>query len=138
MANLRVNLDTAIYSVLNVASVTNEATGGVFNSIAPQGTEPPFVIFQAMSKTDEYWSFSSGRGGAAVYMVKEVTRGPWPKSAGDIDTQIDSVMQDASLSVSGFSLLTCRRQEDVYLIEDDEGVIYQHVGGLYSINADQS
>ena len=48
MANLRVNLDTAIYTVLNVAAVTNEATGGVYNSMAPDGTEPPFVIFQAM------------------------------------------------------------------------------------------
>ena len=27
MANLRVNLDTAVYAVLNVAAVTNEATG---------------------------------------------------------------------------------------------------------------
>ena len=53
MANLRVNLDTAVYSVLNVAAVTNEATGGVFNGIAPQGTEPPFVVFSAMSKTDD-------------------------------------------------------------------------------------
>ena len=31
MANLRVNLDTAVYAVLNVAAVTNEATGGVFD-----------------------------------------------------------------------------------------------------------
>ena len=61
MANLRVNLDTAIFSTLNVASVTNEATGGVFNSVAPQGAEPPFVVFQAMSKTDDYFAYT-GRG----------------------------------------------------------------------------
>jgi|TARA_R110002020_G_scaffold47166_6_gene134353 hypothetical protein len=138
MANLRVNLDTAVYSVLNVAAVTNEATGGVFNGIAPHSTTPPFVVFQAMSKLDEYWSFAGGRGGSAVYMVKAIDRSPWPKSAGDIDTQIDSVMQDASLSVTGHSLLSCRREEDVYLVEDQEGVIYQHVGGLYRITADQS
>ena len=138
MANLRVNLDTAVYSVLNVAAVTNEATGGVFNGIAPHSTTPPFVVFQAMSKLDEYWSFAGGRGGSAVDMVKAIDRSPWPKSAGDIDTQIDSVMQDASLSVTGHSLLSCRREEDVYLVEDQEGVIYQHVGGLYRITADQS
>ena len=138
MANLRVNLDTAVYSVLNVESVTNEATGGVFNGIAPQGTAPPYVVFQAMSKVDEYWSFTGGRGGSAIYMVKAIDRSPWPKSAGDIDTQVDSVMQDASLSITSHSLLWCRREEDVYLVEDQEGVIYQHVGGLYRITADQS
>ena len=137
MANLRVNLDTAIFNVLNVASVTNEATGGVFNGVAPQGTEPPFVVFSAMSKTDDYFAYSE-RGGQAVYMVKAIDRSPWPKSAGDIDTQIDSVMQDASLSITGHSLISCRREEDIYLVEDLAGVMYQHVGGLYRIIADES
>lgn len=137
MANLRVNLDTAIFNVLNVASVTNEATGGVFNGVAPQGTEPPFVVFSAMSKTDDYFAYSE-RGGQAVYMVKAIDRSPWPKSAGDIDTQIDSVMQDASLSITGHSLISCRREEDIYLVEDLAGVMYQHVGGLYRIIADET
>ncbi len=137
MANLRVNLDTAVYSVLNVAAVTNEATGGVFNGIAPQGTEPPFVVFSAMSKTDDYFAYTE-RGGQAVYMIKAIDRSPWPKSAGDIDTQIDSVMQDASLSITGHTLIECRRESDIYLVEDLDGVTYQHVGGLYRIIADES
>ena len=137
MANLRVNLDTAIYSVLNVEAVTNEATGGVFNGIAPQGVEPPFVVFQAMSRVDDYFAFT-GRGGAAIYMVKAIDRSIWPKGAGDIDTQIDSVMQDASLSITGHALLMCRRESDIYLAEDQAGVVFQHVGGLYRIIADQS
>ena len=137
MANLRVNLDTAVYAVLNVAAVTNEATGGVYNTMAPEGVEPPFVVFQAMSKTDDYFAYSE-RGGTAMYMVKAITRSVWPKEAGDIDTQIDSVMQDASLSVSGHSLISCRREEDIYLVEDQGGVVYHHIGGLYRINADES
>ena len=137
MANLRVNLDTAIYSILNVEAVTNEAIGGVFNGIAPQGIEPPFVIFQAMSKIDDYFAFT-GRGGSTIYMIKAIDRSIWPKTAGDIDTQIDSVMQDASLSITGHALLMCRRESDIYLTEDQAGIVYQHIGGLYRIIADQS
>ena len=137
MANLRVNLDTAIFDVLNVAAITNEATGGVFNGVAPQGTEPPFVVFSAMAKTDDYFAYSE-RGGQAVYMVKAIDRSPWPKGAGAIDTQIDSVMQDAALSITGHSLISCRREEDIYLVEDLAGIMYQHVGGLYRIIADES
>jgi len=51
---------------------------------------------------------------------------------------VDSVLQDASLSITGHTLLFCRREEDIYLAEDQGGVIYQHVGGLYRIRADQS
>jgi hypothetical protein len=137
MANLRVNLDTAIYSILNVEAVTNEAIGGVFNGIAPQGIEPPFVIFQAMSKIDDYFAFT-GRGGSTIYMIKAIDRSIWPKTAGDIDTQIDSVMQDASLSITGHTLLMCRRESDLYLVEDQAGMVYQHIGGLYRIIADES
>ena len=137
MANLRVNLDSAVYAVLNVASVTNEALGGVFNGIAPQGTEPPFVVFSAMSKVDDYFAYT-GRGGSAVYMIKAIDRSPWPKTAGDIDKQIDSVKQDASLSITGHALLSCRRESDIYLTEDQNGIIFQHIGGLYRIIADQS
>ena len=138
MANLRVNLNTAVYSVLHVTAVTNEALGGVFNSIAPQGTEPPYVVFQAMSNVAEYFNYTGGRSGSAIYMVKAIDRSTWPKVAADIDTQIDSVMQDASLSITDHSLLWCRRESDIYQIEDDNGVIYQHIGGLYRIIADQS
>jgi len=138
MANLRVNLDTAIFDTLNVEAVTNEATGGVFNSLAPQGTATPFIVFQAMTKVDEYWNFAGGRGGSALYMVKAIDQSPWPKSAGDVDTQIDTVMQDASLSITGHALFVCRRESDIYLAEDQNGVIYQHIGGMYRIIADQS
>jgi hypothetical protein len=137
MANLRVNLDTAVYDVLNVQAVTNEALGGVFNMMAPSGVDTPFVIFQAMSKVDEYFSYT-GRGAAAVYMVKAIDESRWPKVAADIDTQIDSAMQNASLSITGFSLLACRRESDVYLVEDQDGKVFQHIGGLYRVVADES
>ena len=137
MANLRVNLDSAVYEKLNIAAVTNEAVGGVLNQMAPEGTQTPFVVFQAMSKVGDYWSYT-GRGGSAVYMIKVIDESRWPKAASDIDTQIDSAMQNASLSITGHSLLECRRESDIYLVEDAEGRTFQHIGGLYRIEADES
>ena len=137
MANLRVNLDTAIFDKLNIAAVTNEALGGVFNLMAPESTSAPFVVFQAMSKVDDYFSYT-GRGGTALYMIKAIDESRWPKTAADIDTQIDSAMQEASLSITGHALLMCRRESDFYLVEDLNGKIFQHVGGMYRIIADES
>jgi hypothetical protein len=138
MANLRPNLDTALYSVLNVASLTNLATGGVYNLLAPQDTRPPYVVYQAMSKVDDYWAYTQ-RGAQAVYMVKAISRSALSvKEATDIDTQVDTLLQDATLTITGFGPIYCRRESDFYLSEDLNGDTYQHVGGLYRIIADQS
>jgi len=136
MANFRVNVDKAVYTALNVAAVTNVASGGVFNMLAPKGTTPPYVVFQAMSKTDDH-AFAL-RGGNAVYMIKAISKQPWPKEALDVDTEVDTVMEDAVLSITGFNLLSCRREEDIYLTEDSGGVLWHHVGGLYRIIADET
>jgi hypothetical protein len=138
MANLRPNLDTALFNVLNVASLVNLATGGVYNMLAPQGTPPPYVVYQAQSKDDDYWAFTE-RGGDAIYMVKAVSRSALSvKEATDIDTQIDTLLQDATLTITGFGQIYCRRQSDFYLTEDLNGDVYQHIGGLYRVIADQS
>lgn len=136
MANFRVNVEKAIFDTLNVAAVVAVATGGVYNSQARKKTKPPYVIFQIMAKTDEN-SFN-GRYANAIYMVKAVSQSEWPKEALDVDTQIDSVMEDASLTVSGYSNLLCRRESDFILAETVNGQIWQHAGGLYRIIADQS
>jgi len=128
-------MDKAVYDTLNVASVLDLATGGVYNELAPRNINAPYVIFQAMSKVDEH-TFN-GRFANALYMVKAVSKQPWPKEALDIDTQIDSVMEDATLTVTGYTHLLCRREEDIYLAEDDAGIIWHHVGGIYRIIADE-
>lgn len=137
MANLRPNLDAALFIVLNVQSLTNLAEGGVFNTLAPQGTKPPYVVFQAMSKVDDYWAYTQ-RGGDALYMVKAITQIAWPKDSADIDTQIDILLQDVTLSIAGYTQLLCRRESDIYLMEDVGGEVYQHQGGIYRIIADQT
>lgn len=136
MANARLQVDKAMFAALNVTGVLEVAPGGVHNSVAPQGTLPPWVVFQAMSKEDEH-TFN-GRFAAMVYMVKGVTQSTWPKAAMDIDTVIDTTLEDATLTISGFSPLLCRRQSDIYFIEEAGGNIWQHIGGLYRVIADQT
>ena len=136
MANARLQVDKAIYSALNVAGILEVAPGGVHNMVAPQGTAPPFVVFQAMSKEDEH-TFN-GRFANMVYMVKAVTKNTWPKVAIDVDTQIDSVLEDATLTITGFNQLLCRRQSDIYFTEEHGGDVWQHIGGLYRVMADQT
>ena len=136
MASLRTNLDKAVFDVLNVAAVHTAAPGGVFNMVAPHGTKPPYVVFQAVSKVDEY-SFAA-RFAQALYQVKAVSRSPWPKEAADIDDDIDTAMQNAVLVITGYTLLYVRRESDFYLMEDVGGMIWHNIGGTYRIVADET
>tara|TARA_Y100000310_G_scaffold126272_3_gene125052 strand:+ start:9152 stop:9562 length:411 start_codon:yes stop_codon:yes gene_type:complete len=136
MANFRLNADKAIFDVLNVEALHDLAAGGVFNTIAPQGTALPFVVYQFISKVDTH-SFD-GRYADSMYLVKAIADSPWPKPAEDIDTQIDTLMEDAALSITGFNLLYCRRESDFWFPEDRSGKTLTHVGGTYRIMADQT
>ena len=66
MANLRPNHDAAMHTTLNVASIVDVATGGVHNTMAPEHATLPYVIFQAFTKVDEYYS-TTRRGDCPVH-----------------------------------------------------------------------
>lgn len=136
MANYRLNTDTAIYNTLNVQALVALAPGGVFNTLAPQTAPLPYVLFQMVSKNDDH-TFN-GRFAEGVYIVKGVSESPWPKAAADIDTQIDTLLEDASLTITGFNPILCRRESDFTLVEERDGRMFQHVGGLYRVIADQT
>ena len=136
MASLRSALDTAMFNALNVAGVLAAAPGGVYNTVAPAGAAPPYVVFQAVTKVDDY-SFGA-RYAQATYQVIAVSRNPWPKEAADIDDDIDTALQDVALSITGYTALRCRRENDIYFQEEVGGVLYHKIGGGYRIWADEA
>lgn len=136
MANFRLDVDTAIFNILNTQAVNDAVKGGVFNSLAPPDATFPYIVFQMLSKVDEH-NFAL-RGGNAVYLIKGVSNKRWPKEAIDVDTTIDTTMEDATLTIANHSQLLCRRESDFSFVEDRDGMIYQHVGGMYRVMADES
>ncbi len=136
MANARLQVDKALFTALNVATVLAVAPGGVYNTMAPEGVKPPWVVFQAMSKEDSH-TFSK-RFATMTYMVKAVSDSKWPKTAEDIDTILDTTLEDAALTISGFTQILCRRESDVYFVEEAGGLVWHHIGGLYRIMVDQT
>ncbi len=124
-------------TVLNVQSVLNKATGGIWNSYVPDNIDPPWVKFQAIAKLDDYPTYTI-RGVDALYQVLAISDSPWPKEATEIDTLVDAVLQNAALSMSSYSLLWMRRESDLYLTEMRGSDMWQSTGGLWRIVADES
>ena len=138
MANPRPNVDKAIFDTLNVSAVLAVATGGVHNSLAPANVSPPYCIFQAVSNING--RTLGKRYANLTYMVKGVSKSPWPKEAAEIDTEIDTLLESAALTVTGFTQVAgmCIREEDLFFVEEDGGQIWTHQGGLYRIELEEA
>lgn len=143
MAGFMNAVDTAIYSKLTAASgLTSLLSGGtaspsVYKDLAPEGTDPPYVVFQAQSPSVPRHTMGGVALENALYTVKGVTLGPSAAAAGTIAAQIDTALADQALTISGHTHLLCRRAQDIDYPElAAGGQRYVHRGAIYRIIAD--
>lgn len=110
-------------------------THAIYYELAPKTEGFPYVIFQKQSGTPVY---AMVNGGSAydndLWLVKGVDRAQSVDGAEAVAERIDALLQDASLSISGLSLMYLRRDSDIAYSEVDEGVRYEHAGALYRIS----
>jgi hypothetical protein len=136
MANLALEVDQALLGLLNVQAMIDLAKGGVWNTVVPPNVVYPYCMFQEIDEQTEH-TFD-GRFANALYQVKAVSKARSPKEAMDIDTQIDSLLEDASMTLSSFSLKFCRRESGIRNPELVGSEIWHHIGGIYRIIADET
>lgn len=127
MANDQAAFGSAIYSALGGTA----SSPAVYYALAPQGTEPPYVIFQRQAGADEY-TFTSQTVNTE-YVVKVVSNRNWPTEARAAYGTVHNTIQNAALSMTGFTLLRCERVSTIEYIDPDR---YWHVGGIYRIEAE--
>lgn len=128
MANDFTALGSAIY-----ARLSGQGTVNVYYALAPQGGTPPYCIYQRQDAVDEY-TFTSSEV-STDYIVKVVSNRNWPGEAQSVYGHIHTAMQNASLSISGYQLLRCRRLSTIEYREPDG---FWHIGGVYRIDAHQT
>ena len=118
------------YSVIGSALNTlldASSTLPVYYALAPQGSVPPYIVFNRQSGADEY-TFTS-HGVATTYLIKVVTLDTWPTGAERTYDALHGTIQDRG-SVSSGQLLRMRRAS-TFEFRDDKAA--WHVGGLYDV-----
>lgn len=131
-------LETALYAKLAADSTLTGLLGGtaIYNSLAPQDTDYPIVTFGKVSEIDSY-ALAGQTVASFVYQVKAITQSPGGsptrKAAGAIDAQIKATLNDATLTVTGKTCLSIRRESGFAYDETQAGQIFSHVGGNYRI-----
>lgn len=105
----------------------------IYHNQAPAGAAYPYVIVAKESgvPTEAFGDPSALEND--VWLVKAVDRSTSADIAESIAARIAVLLNDATLSISGATLLYLRRQSDVEYTELTAGVTYQHVGSLYRL-----
>ena len=125
-------MGTVSYTYRTNGTATATGTLGTYDSLAPQNTNPPYVIIQLATSLDEYTFQPDDHGESIDFILKVVSDRYYASAqAFGIYGQAHAALQDAPLSVAGHYLLRCRRTSRIQY-RDADG--YQHVGGMYRVD----
>lgn len=123
-----------LYTVLSGdATITGLVGSRIYDGLAPQGAALPFVVFNFQGGVDLRGVGTVRVFNSGLYQVKAICQGESYAPAAAIADRIDELIHGNRGSVSDGSVVDCVREQPLTLIEQQNGVQYRHVGGLYRI-----
>lgn len=129
---IKVSLVARLAGDSTLTGMLAAGTAGIYDAPAPESATDPYIVYQKITDTTAYTM-----GGRAwddqVFLVKGVTRGASKRAGGSISERIDALLGDAALTITGGTVLQCRRVTGVEYPEADRGDTYHHIGAQYRI-----
>jgi hypothetical protein len=123
--------DTTLNNLL--ATPPSGYSKSIYHQQAPGGAQFPFVIFQKQAGTPTEAFGDPDAMDTDVWLIKAVDRSTSADGAEAVQARLQALLNDATLSISGATLLYLRRQSDVEYPEVSDGVTYNHAGALYRL-----
>ncbi len=116
-----------------LASPASGYSKAIYHNAAPQGAQTPYVLFnkQAGTPTEAFQDPSAYE--TDTWLVKAVDNNTTADPAEAAADRVKTLLNDATLSISGGTLMYLRRQSDVVYEEVTDGERFQHVGSLYRL-----
>lgn len=141
MSKMSEEVRKAIYSKLNVLSVTSKASNGVHFMVAPDGTSAPFVVFSRVPAQVVYGLNNNLVVENDLWLIKAVTDkdSSFVKSPIELAEQILTACETAiggTLTLATKQCLMARRVSEIpnYLEQKADSIIYHH-GFMLSVYA---
>lgn len=134
-------LRRAIYGKLAGDTTLNNLLGApapnynksIYHSKAPDKAGYPFVTIDRLSGIPTHTFGKPIALEEDIWIIKAIDRALSADAADDAAARLDTLLNDATLSISGYDLLYLRRQSAVEYDEDSDGVTYKHSGGQYRV-----
>lgn len=106
-------------------------TSSVFNAVVPDGYTFPVVVFNFQGGGD--LNDTPRRAKEPLYQIKAISNVSMYQ-AGVIDAALDTLLRNATLTVSNWTNYRCYRESDIRYTElTPAGRYFYHSGGLYRI-----
>jgi hypothetical protein len=131
-----VALETALYNALTAGTALISELGGTFiyNKQAPQSPGDNYVIFSQQAGGDV--NDTPIRERNVIYTIFGIAL--TQEKAAAIDTDIDTILHLAELTISGWSNLWLARETDINISQiDSGGVTRYHAGAIYRVIMDK-
>jgi hypothetical protein len=124
--------DTTLNNLL--ATPPQGSSKSIYYAVAPQGASFPYVLFDKSSGVPTY-TMQTGTSAMenTIWLIKAVDQSTSADRAESIDARLTVLLTDATLSISGGTLMYLRRESDVDYPEVTDGVNYRHVGSLWRL-----
>lgn len=111
---------------------------GIHSDLAPQGEQPPYVVFQCLNAPRDM----NGLGGTRIksgtlYAVKVIGAGQSYAAIEDAANRIDQLLHNTSGTTSRGRVLSCVREQEIHYPEATNGQHYRHLGGIYRIQVQE-
>lgn len=104
----------------------------LYDAVARVTVTPPYTVWQVLDTDDDY---TFGNGGSTTeslfVMVKTISDRYYPDEARTIYGTVHTYMQNAPLSVGGYTVLRCQRDGSRFQYQDNEK--FWHVGATYRL-----
>ncbi len=129
-------LNKGIYDTLKAGTALTSLLGGtaIYYEQAPDNAAYPYVVFSIQGGGD--LNLSPSRMKDVLYFVRGYSKVS-PAMAGSIDAQLDALLHNKTITVTGWSNYNTQRETDIENSEVDNAnqMIYM-AGGVYRISID--
>lgn len=124
-----------LYSVLHGDATLMALVTGVFAGAAPEGQIAPYVVYNWQGGADVMVTNGRRTMNNSLYQVKCVGPADTITTLQTACDRLDTLLQRASGTTTGATILFCERERPVALDNTVNGVLWTNVGGLYRIYA---
>ena len=127
-------IDEALIAALKAdATLTALVPGSWHRDIAPPSVSEPFGIVTLMAHEDVLEQSPREAHQIGRYLVKAMGQGTAPTAVKTAAARVHVVLQNAALSITGFTTMTVHREERIAYVEADGPARWQHRGGIYAV-----
>lgn len=128
-----------LMSVLsNDATLGSYVPGGVWRSMAPPSTTPPYVIISLQSGADTLTAQVVRLMSQILYQVRVVGPVGMTATLFSAAQEIDNLLARTSGTATGGQVLACWRESPLQLDELVNGELWTNIGGLYRLQIQQT